>query len=289
MSEPTVEVVVAAGNVLGESPVLHRESLFWVDIVEKQIHQYRFGDGRYTRWLLPEMVGFIVFKGDQLIAGMQSGLYSVELRNDSTSVLNAIYGLNPADKNIRFNDGTIDEDGNIWCCTMDMNNTEDIGNYYRFDSSFNAEIVDKGYIVANGPALSIDRIYTVETVGGVSLQRGVYVAEIKDGLMGEKRLFISWENYDTYPDGVQTDNNGNLWVGEFGGNKLRAFTPNGQLFCEIELPAWNITKVVMNDEQDCLYVTTGLMAANEEIILEYPLTGSVLKITGFRSVMSKTD
>ena len=143
-------------------------------------------------------------------------------------------------------------------------------------------IVSENYTVANGPALnnSRDKLYTVETVGNSHRVKGIYrYSIIKKGCVANEELFIPWV-FDTYPDGVFTDNYDNLWIGEFGGNVVRKFSNEGELKLEIPLPAWNVTKGVFCKTQNRMFITSARLKCNEEILKRYPQTGGILMVEG---------
>jgi xylono-1,5-lactonase len=144
--------------------------------------------------------------------------------------------------------------------------------------------VDDGYLVANGPALSPDRslLYTVETSGHPRRRKGVYVSRITPtGALEEQRLLIAWDAYDSAPDGVVTDSDGNLWLGEFRGNVLRCFSFEGAHIASMPLPAWNVTKAAFGGERlDLLYVTSARVEVDEETLARYPDTGGVIVAEG---------
>ena len=86
------------------------------------------------------------------------------------------------------------------------------------------------------------------------------------------------------PDGVITDGDGNLWLGEFAGNVLRCFSAAGEQTAAIPLPAWNVTKAAFGGERgDRLYVTSARYGVDDEMLARYPDTGGILEIAGIRS------
>jgi xylono-1,5-lactonase len=188
---------------------------------------------------------------------------------------------------VRFNDATRDARGRIWACTLGGPEDEPLGTYYRYDSDLERHTVDTGYLVANGPALSPDGelLYTVESSGHARRRKGVYANGITDsGELEAQRLLIDWHPMDTELDGLVTDEDGNLWIGEFHGNVLRRFSADGNQIVEYPLPAWNLTKPAFGGEHgDLVYVTTARVDVDEETLARYPDTGGVLEISGVRS------
>lgn len=273
--------LVNPGCSLGEGPTWDPGSrrLYWVDILESRIYRHDPADGSTRSWTTPEHVGFVLVRADGgLVVGLESGLHHVVLEDDGTATASRI---DRVDGDVRFNDATLDARGRIWACTLGGTLDEPLGTYYRYDADLNRRTVDDGYLVANGPALSPDRrlLYTVETSGHHGRRQGVYVSRIApDGALAEQRLLIDWDPYDSAPDGVVTDGEGNLWLGEFGGNVLRCFAPDGEEIASVPLPAWNVTKAAFRGG-DLLYVTSARIDVDEETLARYPDTGGVLEVS----------
>lgn len=290
-----IRCIADAGCTLGEGPVWDDQNniLYWVDILDNKIFRYDPSSGSYNWWNTPEHVGFIILKRDRgLIAGFKTGLHLIQLGVNGRISINRIDRIAKDRDRIRFNDGICDNQGRIWCCTMDMDQKAPLGKYYCYNKDFYKVVVDEGYVVANGPALSPDDqlLYTVETVGGTMIKKGVYVAKTKgEKILNTKELLINWNERSSVPDGIITDAQGNLWIGGFGGNTLRCYSAQGVLKGKADLPAWNITKAVFGGKNlDILYVTTARFGADEDILRKYPQTGGVFEIRGLDSVGQPT-
>jgi sugar lactone lactonase YvrE len=261
------------------------QRLYWVDILENRIYRYDPADGDTQSWSTPEHVGFVVVRPDgKLVAGFKSGLHHTVLNDDAIATSSRVDRVDGGRNDVRFNDATSDAEGQIWACTLGGTPEEPLGTYYCYDTDLNRRTVDVGYLVANGPALSPDRslIYTVETSGHPRRRKGVYVSRIApSGALEDQRLLIPWDAYDSSPDGIVTDSEGNLWLGEFHGNVLRCFSPEGEQLAALPLPAWNVTKAIFGgDGGDLLYVTSARVEADDQTLARYPDTGGVIEVAG---------
>jgi sugar lactone lactonase YvrE len=279
--------LVNPGCSLGEGPIWDSDSqrLYWVDILENRIYRHDPADGSTKSWTTPEHVGFVVVRpGGRLVAGFKSGLHHVVLSDDARVTASRIDRVDGNRDDVRFNDATSDAGARIWACTLGGTPEEPLGTYYCYDTDLSRRTVDDGYLVANGPALSPDRrlLYTVETSGHPRRRRGVYVSRITpDGGLEAQRLLIDWGAYDSSPDGVVADSEGNLWLGEFRGNVLRCFSSEGEELASVPLPAWNVTKAAFGGKRgDLLYVTSARVEADEETLARYPDTGGVIEVAG---------
>jgi sugar lactone lactonase YvrE len=279
--------LVNPGCSLGEGPTWDPDSqrLYWVDILENRIYRHDPAAGSTHFWITPEHVGFVVVRPDgELLAGFKSGLHRVVLDDDANVTSTRIDRVDGNRDDVRFNDATVDAHGRVWACTLGGTQEEPLGTYYCYDADLNRRSVDGGYLVANGPALSPNGslIYTVETSGHPGRRKGVYVSRITpDGALEDQRLLIPWDAYASSPDGVVTDRDGNLWLGEFHGNVLRCFSSEGEEIVSLPLTAWNITKAVFGGERrDLLYVTSARVEADEETLARFPDTGGVIEVAG---------
>lgn len=290
-----IQCIADTKCTLGEGPVWDEknQALFWVDILENKIYRYDSLSASVDWWETPEHVGFIILKKDgDLIAGLKSGLHYIALQNNHTVSASRIDRVDENQDHVRFNDGICDNQGRIWGCTMDMNEKVPVGKYFCYDIDLNRTTVDERYVVANGPTLSPDGkfLYTVETAGGPARKKGIYLAEAGGtNLFQQKELLVDWSERSSLPDGIITDAEGNLWVGEFGGSILRCYSATGDQQQEIELPGWSVTKPAFGGKNmDILFVTTARIAAGDGILTEYPLTGGVFEIrgTGFKGQSS---
>jgi D-xylonolactonase len=281
---PATRCIVNPECALGEGPFWDPDSqrLYWVDILENRIYRYDPADGSTQSWTTPEPVGFVIVRpGGELVAGFKSGLHHVALGDDASVTSSRIDRVDGNRDDVRFNDATFDEEGRIWACTLGGTPDEPLGAYYCYDAELHGRKVDTGYLVANGPALSADRslLYTVETSGHPGRRKGVYVSRIAaGGALEDQRLLIPWA-YESLPDGVVTDGEGNLWLGEFHGNVVRCFSPEGEELAAVPLTAWNVTKAVFGGEHgDVLYVTSACVDVDEDTLARYPDTGGVIAV-----------
>jgi xylono-1,5-lactonase len=262
-----VRCLVNPGCSLGEGPLwdAYSEQLYWVDILENRIYRHDPASGTTESWSTPEHVGFVLPTRDGLVAGFASGLHHVTLDGDAVVATR----IDRVDR--RFNDATLDAGGRIWACTLST--------YYCYDRALTRRTVDTGYGIANGPALSPDGrlLYTVETEGRPDRRLGVYASRIQpDGTLAPRSLLVDWEAYDSVPDGVVTDEEGNLWLGEFRGNVLRRFSPEGEETLAVPLPAWNVTKAALAGDR--LFVTSARVDVDGETLARHPHTGGVLEV-----------
>ena len=214
-------------------------AVYWTDIIAPALNRLSLTDGSIARWVMPEPIGWIAERqGGGFIAGLQSGFARLSL---DPLVLDPFGDPERHLPGNRMNDGKADAEGRIWCGTMDMEEKEASGAFYRLDPDGRWTQMDSGYHVPNGPAFSLcgNWLYHTDTA-----RRTVYRFRRTDGggLSG-REIFIQFGDGDGYPDGMTVDADGCLWIAHWGGSRISRFTPDGKLDRSIALPAQQVTNI----------------------------------------------
>lgn len=136
------------------------------------------------------------------------------------------------------------------------------GSLYRLEDR-GLTRVDKGYRVANGPAISPDgaTLYHSDTPRGV-----IYAFDIDDdGELSGKREHVSFQSTQGYPDGMTCDREGGLWVAHWEGGRISRFRSDGRLDETLPLPASRVTSCAFGGaELDQLFITTAAVERDDE-------------------------
>ncbi len=266
--------VLGVGATLGEGPVwVDRDAALWfVDIKGQRIHRYD-PDLRVARsWTAPGQVGWILPTDDGLFAvGLQSGVHHFDPAAGRFTPLHAPEAHRPGN---RLNDATVAPDSALWFGSMDDDEAEATGHFYRL---YRGQLTNSGlppFSITNGPAFSPDGriLYHTDTLGRAIWQCAVDVT----GAVGEPQLFASIEDGAGYPDGPTIDAEGCLWTGLFGGWSVRRYDPQGRLMRQIDFPVANITKIAFGGPQhDIAYATTAAKGLSPEERARQPLAGDL--------------
>lgn len=227
---------------VAESPFWHaaQSAWYWVDIPRKLICRQTVA-GAYQQWQLPEMVACIAPDDDGgLIAGMHTGIFSVQLQDDGHVQLSKLAQPDGLQVDQRFNDGRCDRQGRFWSGVMclDMSLARADGKLYRYDGAgLSAPVVD-GLIVQNGLAWSPDgKTMYLSDSHPASRLIWAFDYDIDSGTPSRRRVFADLNQHRGRPDGAAMDVDGCYWICANDAGCLLRFTPDGELDRAIELPA----------------------------------------------------
>jgi xylono-1,5-lactonase len=108
--------------------------------------------------------------------------------------------------------------------------------------------------------------------------------DLDDGAIANKRVFVQFGEEDGLPDDMTVDRDGRLWVAHFGGARVRAFAPNGDIDAVVHVPAPNVTTCAFGGaDDDTLFVSTSRTWMTEAQLHESPLAGSLFACEGVAS------
>lgn len=250
-----VQTAVAAGDVLGETPLWcsRLNKLWWIDI-DRQLHQSfdpSTGAHRTTRHNCR-------FLGSQALVSDGSHILAQDLglfRYDAASRLSSRFCEVETGRDNRLNDGRVDARGRLWIGTMDNDLHRPNGSLYRVDGSA-ATPMFADVIVSNGVAFSPDNrtLYFTDTRRYCTLQ---FDFDLDDGVIGNRRLFADYTASKERPDGACVDVNGGLWTAFFSGGRIVRYRPDGRIDTIIPLPVTNPTCVCFGGRDlTTMFVTT---------------------------------
>lgn len=269
-----IECALEAGDAIGESPLwcAKAQTLYWVDIAAPAIKSLAFPGRRYRQWPMPEAIGSIGHARTGLVAGMKSGFYLVELENGTRK---AIALLPDHAARMRCNDGKCDRRGRFWCGTIDDRSFAPEGVLYRLDERGLAAM-DEGFVLANGIAFSPDDrfLYVADSRREVVYR---YDYDIADGVIGNRRPFISTEDVTGRVDGATVARDGSYWCAHVRGSQVAQYDPDGRLVRTIALPvSCPLMCTFGGSDLSTLFVTSSRALAGPD----EPLAGSVFAIHG---------
>lgn len=263
MTTADVELIADLRNATGESPVWdsRSQSLYWVDIPNKTIFNWHPESGSLRKWKTPEMVGCIALrKAGGLIAGLESGIFALELDDDGTARAERLAAASHAATPMRFNDGRCDRQGRFWAGTMHMNMGQAmaVGAVYRYDSrGLHIAQTDK-LIGPNGMSWSPDgrTMYLSDSHPNAQMI-WAFDYDIDDGVATNQRPWVDMRPHPGRPDGAAVDVDGCYWICGNDAGLVHRFGPDGKLLRSIAVPVKKPAMCTFGGKDlDTLYVTS---------------------------------
>lgn len=254
-----------ARAILGEGPVWDGRSLWWTDIKSSKVHRYSPSSRAQVSWSAPEPVGsFVIERDGRLLAAMKSGFaYLVPGEPGGTMDVVRVCQPEAGLPQNRFNDGKRAPDGSFWAGSMDEGELNDTGSWWRLGPDGRARQLDTGFRVTNGPAFDLDRgrVYLTD-----SARQIVFVADLIAGGAGfsRKRQFLRFGDGEGFPDGMEVDAHGCLWIAFWDGGCLRRFSPQGKCIQTVRLPVSRPTSLAFAGSR--IFVTSASVGVEQETL-----------------------
>jgi sugar lactone lactonase YvrE len=279
----TPRVAVASGCLVGEGALWdHRNgTVFFVDIKNPAVWRYRPDTGESFRTEVPERVGFVALTPDPdiVIAGFKSGLVRLHLFGGE---IQPIVAPEPERPGNRINDGHVGPDGHLYFGTMDNEENEPTGCFWRWDGRELTSFGSDRFTVTNGPIVSPDgsTLYATDTTGGT-----IYAHDLSTGRPGEGRVLLRFEEGWGHPDGMTVDSDGYLWVCHWGRSRISRFAPDGVLERILPVPTAQVSKCAFGGpDLTTLYITTAGIGRDSHLD---PMAGHLFTVeTEIRGVVA---
>ncbi len=197
---------------LGEGPLWHpeRRQLFWFDILAGRLLT-RTEKGPQA-WEFDEMVSACGWVDhDHLLVASETRLFQFNL---DTGAEGWVCDLEADNALTRSNDGRADPYGGFWIGTIGKGGEDHAGAIYRF---YRGEL-----------RLLYDRISTSNAISFAPDGRHAYFTDTRTQLLmrvaldgdgwpaEEAQCFLDFRAENLSPDGAVVDNQGNLWVAQWG-------------------------------------------------------------------------
>jgi sugar lactone lactonase YvrE len=174
----------------------------------------------------------------------------------------------------RMNDAKCDLAGRLFAGTTAFDFSPDSAALYRVEPDWSFEHVLRGVTQSNGLAWSPtgDRMYFIDSATqGID----VFDYDIGTGSAGHRRRLVTIDRDHGIPDGMTTDDQGNLWVACFGGAAVRCFSPAGEQLGEVAFPVSQVTSCAFGGPGLAdLYVTSAAYRLSLERLTREPHAGA---------------
>ena len=263
-------------NILGEGPLWHtaRHSFFWVDIDGRSFHEYKWPEGTVQNWQLENRVSLLIEHADgNLVLGLQGGLAYYDL---ATSTMTPLLEIEKEITNNRTNDGACDPQGRIWVGTMDRQCLAGKGSLYCIDANFHLEKKLNGISVSNGIVWTADgsRMYYTDSP---TQEVQSFIFDGYTGSITFDKIAITIEKENGSPDGMCMDEEGMLWIAQWGGFGVYRWDPvRSRMLGKIDVPVPQVSSCAFGGKNgDQLFITTARENMSDEEIAKFPLSGNL--------------
>lgn len=266
MSALTIQTIGTRISKWGEGPIFVDDHLVYVDIEGHTIVRLNPETGDEQTWDVGERVGTVVPKqsGGYLYAG-DTGI--IDLDPETGAKQNLADPESDKRATNRFNDGKCDPAGRFWAGTISMVKNIGDANLYMLDTDRALHLKVDEVTNSNGICWSADanKMYYIDTM---TKQVRAYDYDNDSGAISNASIAVDTaeHGYDSSPDGMTIDSDGNLWIAFCHGGCVVCFNPNtGEQVRKIELPCVETTACAFGGPNlDRLFVTTGIHATKQE-------------------------
>ncbi|RXZ81302.1 SMP-30/gluconolactonase/LRE family protein [Paenibacillaceae bacterium] len=273
--------ITAIGEVLadlGEGPswLESASQLYWVDINKGLIHIHDPATSSNRMLDVGFKVGAAVPRqAGGLVLATVNGFYFIDT---DTGHLSFIHDPESDVTGNRFNDGKCDAAGRFWAGTMGLTGQKGTGALYCLDTDLTVRKVIDNITCSNGLAWSADN-KTMYYIDSPTKQVVAYDYDLAAGEISNGRVAVQIEDNTGVPDGMTIDDEGMLWVAQWGGHQVSRWNPaTGEKLGMLPIPATQVTSCVFGGPRlDTLYITSARTGLNEQALAAEPLAGSLFR------------
>ncbi len=251
--EYDVELVADLRAELLEGPVFDKAThlLYFVSILNYRV--YRFNpltmEMRYIQLTSPTSCVYISTEFG-IVAASTQGFYNLNFESLTAEKIFEI----AIPSNMRFNDGTLDAKGRFLIGTMGYPDIIDnIGTVLSY-SDGDVKVLISNTTISNGIVFTKDskNMFFIDTPARTIAK---YTYDLESGSCEYMNDIVHFRGAGV-PDGMDIDEDDNLWVAEWGGYCVSIWNScTGNNMGKIEIPLQNVTSVCFDNYKN-LYVTT---------------------------------
>ncbi len=247
--------------------------IWFVDIHSKRLNSLTL-DKKISTYELDQKIGWVLTIRNKkcLMVGMSDGIAIFDPHKNK--IVEWVNKFNE-NVNLRLNDAKADKNGNIWGGVLnDLDETKDDGYFYLMKSKGEFSVIEKNYLVPNGPIIFHEENYILHSD---SAKKTIFKYEVDfdDFYIQERSIFKKFNDSEGYPDGMTLDSEGNIYVAMWGEGKIRKLNSKGDEISNVQFPAQNITNVCFCGEHLNRLIVTSARSSDQDKI-----GGSIFEITG---------
>ena len=283
MTTPRVTAWSLEPGLLSEGPRWHeeRQELLWVDILGRGFHRATLkADGspdEVRTMALDRHVGAVapVTGGGYVLAAGQGFLFV-----DETGSVAELAQPEAGNADVRMNDGACDTQGRFWAGTMAYDESPGAGTLYRLELDGRCSTVLTGLTISNGIGWSPEGATMYLSDSGTGLVEAFDFDGVTGAITG-RRTLVHIDQPGAAPDGLTVDEQGDIWVGLYGGWAVNRYAPDGSLRATVRIPVAQATSCAFGGgDRRTLFVTTGRERLDEAALERQPHAGRVFSVVG---------
>lgn len=240
MSDIKVTVLSDIACRLGEGPSYdaRNDVLFWFDIPECKMLEYSFSSGQTQIHDLPLMASAVAnIDADRQLLVTEKGL---QIRDRTSGNLEMLVEVEADRLDMRSNDARPHPCGALWFGTMSKTGEEHAGAIYWF---FKGEVRRLFSHITTPNSICFSPDGTIGYFADTSENLLYRVAcDPETGLpVDDPILTVDGNQMAGGIDGSVVDAHGTIWNARWGGARIDAWSPRGELIRSIQMPARQIT------------------------------------------------
>lgn len=225
--------------------------LYFVSIIDGIVYCIDLTTKEILSMKLNSPVGCIfILDKKTVLAASKNGFYQIDFNKNKSKFVFQM----KIPEDVRYNDGIIDPKGRYLVGTMGYPNVRDhVGKVYSYHQGSYNILID-GTTISNGLIFSKDGtiLYFIDTP---TKKVAKYNYNTTDGSAKFDSYVIEFKE-NGYPDGMCMDEDGMLWIAEWGGSQVSKWNPkNGEKINQIKLPCPNVSSCCL-DKSGNLFITT---------------------------------
>lgn len=287
MNSIFVNIAIPINCKLGEG--IHwdseRNGYWFVDILNHVVYFYNLENLELKNRRFDQPVGWVIpiKNTDKIIIGLKQGIAFVRFFEIHESIIWFTKEF-PGQIDLRLNDAKVDKFGNLWLGSISsIDESKAVGSLARVNFIDNKiDIIDTNYKVTNGPAFNDENTIMLHNDSGKKI---TYIFKLNkyNGDIINKSIWRTYSEEEGYPDGINFDTDGNVWIAHWGVGKVCKYNIEGKLLQSISIPTPNVTNLCFGGKDlNRIFVTT---ASNnfdtDNIVSEFD--GAIFEIIGTNS------
>lgn len=254
-----MELIFYAGSSLLEGPIWDSKNklVYCVSIEQGIIYQINPNSGEVQSFPTQGNVGCVaLMENGNLISAEKGGIFEINPKTRERIYITQF----ESDINLRYNDGKFDPIGRFIVGTKsekDFFVEKEIvkGKLFSYYKGEHKVLLDN-LLISNGIGFSPnnEKMYFIDSP---TKKVNQYKYDLSTGNMEFEKHIVNIEG-ESVPDGMCVDLDGNIWVAEWEGGRVRKWDVNtGNILDEIILPCSRVTSCCLGgDDYKDLYITT---------------------------------